>query len=101
MSFVPVRKPGKLPYKTHSVEYELEYGTDSLEVHIDAIKEGDHVAIVDDLLATGGTASATCDLIKKCGGIINSALFMIELDFLKGRDRLDGHVNFIESLVHY
>ena len=95
---VLVRKPGKLPSKTEAVTYELEYGTDTLEVHSDAIAPGDRVLIVDDLLATGGTAKATCDLVEKLGGVIAGLAFVIELDFLKGRESLPGP---IVTLVHY
>ncbi|MFA5479255.1 MAG: adenine phosphoribosyltransferase [Candidatus Muiribacteriota bacterium] len=85
--FIPVRKPGKLPYKTISESYELEYGTDSLEIHEDAVEKGKNVLIVDDLLATGGTAEAMIKLIEKTGGIVKGMSFLIELDFLKGRER--------------
>lgn len=86
--FVPVRKPGKLPYQTISVSYDLEYGTDTVEMHIDAIKKGEKVLIHDDVLATGGTAKATCDLVKKLGGEIVQCNFLMEIPFLKGRDKL-------------
>ncbi len=86
--FVPVRKPGKLPYKTKSVSYELEYGTDTLEIHIDAVKEGQNVLMVDDLLATGGTMEACCKLIKELGGNIVGISFLVELEFLNGREKL-------------
>ena len=86
--FVPVRKPHKLPAKTIRQEYQLEYGTDSLEIHTDAIIPGARVLIVDDLLATGGTVLATCELIKKLDGIIVGLAFIIELTFLKGREKL-------------
>lgn len=85
--FVPVRKKGKLPYLTHSVTYELEYGKDTLEVHRDAIGKGDRVLIIDDLLATGGTLAAVIDLIKKMKGEIAGVGFLIELTFLKGREK--------------
>ena len=88
--FSPVRKPGKLPYKTVSCSYALEYGTDSLEMHHDAIREGQRVLIVDDLLATGGTARATIDLVKQLGGQVHALAFLIELVALKGRERLVG-----------
>ena len=88
VGFVPVRKPGKLPAKTISETYELEYGTDSIEIHKDAIEPGEKVAVIDDLLATGGTAEAACNLVKKCGGEPVLAVFLIELTFLKGRERL-------------
>lgn len=88
--FVPVRKPGKLPYKTIEEPYQLEYGSDCLAIHEDAISEGERVLIVDDLLATGGTISATVNLVKKLGGNVISVAFVIELLGLKGRDRLSG-----------
>ncbi|MFX1389577.1 MAG: adenine phosphoribosyltransferase [Promethearchaeota archaeon] len=90
--FVLIRKPGKLPYKTLSEEYELEYGTDSIEMHIDAIEEGDKVLIFDDLLATGGTAKAACNLIEKAGGEVIGIAFVIELTgSLHGRDKLTDY----------
>jgi adenine phosphoribosyltransferase len=88
--FSPVRKPGKLPSTTMQVSYALEYGTDSLEVHDDAVQSGQRVLIVDDLLATGGTAKATCDLVKGLGGEVLALAFLIELTFLPGRQRLEG-----------
>ena len=97
--FVPARKPGKLPHETVSVSYELEYGTGSLEMHVDAIEKGQRVLIVDDLLATGGTADAARQLVVAAGGEIVGFSFLVELDFLNGRDRLEGAR--IESLVHY
>lgn len=97
--FVPVRKPGKLPAETISYEYELEYGTDKLEMHRDAIFKGQKVLIVDDLLATGGTAVATAKMIEELGGDIVGALFFIELDELKGRDKLSKYN--VESLIQY
>lgn len=87
--FVPVRKPGKLPYKTERVDYELEYGTDTLEIHIDAV-EGKRCLMVDDLLATGGTMGASLDLVKKVGGSPIACAFVIELAFLPGREKLGG-----------
>ena len=98
-SFVPVRKPGKLPWKTETVSYELEYGTDALEIHEDAITEGQHVLIVDDLLATGGTAEATCKLVSKLGGNIKGLSVLIELEDLNGRKRLNQYN--VHSLVQY
>lgn len=95
---VPVRKPGKLPFKTLKKEYALEYGTDSIEMHTDAVAKGERVVIVDDLLATGGTACAAASLVEEAGGIIESIIFLIELDFLKGRDKLKNY-NVI-SLIH-
>lgn len=89
--FVPIRKPGKLPYKKLQETYELEYGTDSLEIHEDAIKKGQKVLLVDDLLATGGTSSAAVELVKKSGGDILGISFVVELGDLKGRDRLKGY----------
>lgn len=88
--FVPVRKPGKLPAATRSAGYELEYGTDTLEIHVDAIEAGQRVLLVDDLLATGGTMKACCDLVRLLGGEIVGAAFLIELGFLHGRDKLAG-----------
>ena len=97
--FVPVRKPKKLPAPCESVEYALEYGTDRLEIHRDAIQPGQNVLIVDDVLATGGTASAVTQLVEKLGGKVMGLGFVIELDFLKGRDRLTGYDVF--SLLNY
>ena len=87
---VPVRKPGKLPHETYSASYELEYGTDSLEIHRDAIGSGQRALIVDDLLATGGTVSATAELVRECGGIVAGYAFLVELAGLNGRERLGG-----------
>jgi len=86
--FVPVRKPGKLPYKTHQVEYALEYGTDKVEMHVDGVQAQQRVLVVDDVIATGGTAWAACELVRKVGGTVVGAAFLIELTFLPGRDRL-------------
>ena len=97
--FVPVRKPGKLPAATVKVEYELEYGSNALEVHKDAIEKGQRVLIVDDLLATGGTAQATAKLATTLGAQIAGLGFVVELDFLKGRDKLKPYDVF--SLLHY
>lgn len=99
VGFVPVRKPGKLPYETESYEYGLEYGTDVLEIHKDAIKPGQRVAIVDDLLATGGTMEAAAKLIEKIGGEVVSMQFLIELEELKGKDKLSNY--HINSLIKY
>src|SRR5690606_3157493 len=88
--FVPVRKPGKLPYRTVRIEYALEYGNDALEVHEDAIRPGDRVLLVDDLLATGGTAAAAAQLVERLGGRVVGAAFVVELGFLGGRARLAG-----------
>lgn len=89
--FVPVRKPGKLPYTTISEEYELEYGTDKVEMHIDAIKKGEKVLVHDDILATGGTAEAVCKLVERLGGKIVQCNFIMELSFLNGRDKLKAY----------
>jgi adenine phosphoribosyltransferase len=97
--FVPVRKPKKLPGKTAHVTYQLEYGTDTLEIHEDAIQPGQSVLISDDLLATGGTAAATVKLVKALGGTVNGAAFAVELTFLKGRTKLPGLDVF--SLIQY
>jgi len=97
--FVPVRKPGKLPAETVKVSYELEYGSNSLEVHKDAVRKGDRVLIVDDLLATGGTAVATAELASGLGAKIVGLAFVVELDFLKGREKLARYDVF--SLLHY
>jgi adenine phosphoribosyltransferase len=87
---VPVRKPGKLPYRTEKASYELEYGEDSVEIHSDAVSEGENVLVIDDLLATGGTMSATLDLVERLGGRIIEVAFLVELEFLNGRERLKG-----------
>ena len=97
--FVPVRKPKKLPAKTASVSYALEYGTDTLEIHEDAVQKGQRVLVCDDLLATGGTASATVQLIRKLGGTVDGAAFAVELSFLNGRAKLPGLDVF--SLIQY
>lgn len=89
--FVPIRKKGKLPYETISVEYQLEYGMDKLEMHIDAIKPGQKVVIVDDLLATGGTTEANIKLVEKLGGKVAGIVYFIELSFLDGREKLKGY----------
>jgi adenine phosphoribosyltransferase len=97
--FVPVRKPKKLPAKTASVSYALEYATDTLEIHEDAVQKGDHVIICDDLLATGGTAAATVKLVRQLGGVVDGAAFAVELTFLNGRKKLPGLDVF--SLIQY
>ena len=97
--FSVVRKPGKLPYQTQSASYELEYGKDSLEIHIDAIPEKARVIIADDLIATGGTATATANLVTRLGGTVVECAFLIELAFLKGRERLKPHPVF--SILKY
>jgi adenine phosphoribosyltransferase len=99
VGFVPVRKPGKLPGQTISASYDLEYGTDTLEIHEDAIKEGERIVIVDDLLATGGTASAAIDLVRRSGGIILELAVLIELKQLNGRLRLGSEKVF--SILQY
>jgi adenine phosphoribosyltransferase len=98
-AFAPVRKKGKLPAETSSVTYELEYGNDTLEIHTDAIVAGTRVLIVDDLLATGGTAAAVVELVEKLNGSIASFVFLIELDFLSGRQKIKQHEVF--SLLHF
>jgi adenine phosphoribosyltransferase len=98
-AFVPVRKPGKLPGTVHSVSYDLEYGTDTLEMHTDAFKEGSNVMILDDVLATGGTTSAMVELVKKLKGNVLCVAFLIELEFLHGREKLSG-LN-VHSLIKY
>lgn len=97
--FSPVRKPGKLPSTTVRTSYQLEYGSDTLEIHDDAVKAGQRVLIVDDLLATGGTAKATADLVQRLGGEVRALAFLIELVGLKGRDRLAGHT--LHSVLQY
>jgi adenine phosphoribosyltransferase len=99
VGFVPVRKPGKLPAEKLAESYELEYGTNTLEIHKDAIQQGNKVLVVDDLLATGGTAKATCNLVEKLGGQVVGVAFVIELNFLKGREQLKGYDVF--SLLSY
>jgi adenine phosphoribosyltransferase len=97
--FSVVRKPGKLPYTTHSASYQLEYGTDKLEIHVDGVSRGARVVIADDLIATGGTAKATAELVSKLGATVVECAFVIELVFLKGREKLAPHGVF--SLVQY
>jgi adenine phosphoribosyltransferase len=97
--FVPVRKPKKLPYTVRSIEYALEYGTDQLEMHADAIEPGQNVLIIDDVLATGGTASAVAKLVELLGGKVAGLGFVIEITFLKGREKLQGYDVF--SLIQY
>ncbi|KVV14643.1 adenine phosphoribosyltransferase [Flavobacterium sp. TAB 87] len=97
--FVPIRKPNKLPYQTLSASYELEYGSDHLEIHTDAIQKGDKVLIHDDVLATGGTAKAMCELIEKLGGEIVQFNFLMELSFLNGREKIKDYPIF--SAVTY
>lgn len=97
--FVPLRKPGKLPYDVQSISYDLEYGSAELQVHIDAFDQNDKVLLIDDLLATGGTAKASCELIEKLGAKIVACAFVVELDFLGGRERLQDYE--VHSLLHY
>ena len=97
--FVPVRKPGKLPAKAVKESYALEYGTDALEIHEDAILPGQRVVIVDDVIATGGTARATASLVRKLGGTVHALAFLVELEFLKGREKLDGET--IHTVIRY
>ena len=97
--FVPVRKPGKLPSKCVRESYALEYGTDALEIHADAVLPGQRVLIVDDVIATGGTAKATASLIRTLGGTVHALAFLVELEFLKGREKLDGET--IHTVIRY
>jgi adenine phosphoribosyltransferase len=97
--FIPARKPGKLPRETVEATYALEYGTDSLQVHSDAFARGARVVVLDDVLATGGTARATVELVEQLGGIVVGVLFVIELTFLAGRERLEGYD--VHSLIQY
>jgi len=97
--FVPVRKPGKLPAKTIKASYELEYGTDTLEIHADALSTGERALIVDDVIATGGTARAVGDLVTSLGGVVSAFAFVVELAFLEGRARLAGRE--VRSLIRY
>ena len=97
--FVPIRKPNKLPAETEVVTYDLEYGTDTLEIHKDAVQPGDRVVIADDLLATGGTAQAAAKLVEKAGGVVSGFTFVVELEFLSGRKKLEGYDVF--SLIQY
>ena len=99
--FIPIRKPNKLPADTIKESYSLEYGTDTIEMHADALKEGDRVLIVDDLLATGGTALAACNLVKKVGAEVVSTAFIIELDPLKGREKIESKGFKVASMLNY
>jgi adenine phosphoribosyltransferase len=99
LGFAPVRKPGKLPWRTTRKTYDLEYGTDSLEMHADAVVQGTRVVIVDDLLATGGTAAATADLVRGQGGVVVAVTVVVELELLRGRERLPGIP--VDALVRY
>jgi adenine phosphoribosyltransferase len=99
LPFVPLRKPGKLPYQVQSVSYDLEYGSATLEAHIDAFSVNDRILLIDDLLATGGTAKASCELVEKLGATVEACAFVVELDFLQGRTQLDNYE--VHSLVHF
>lgn len=99
--FVPIRKPNKLPAKTIKEEYSLEYGTDTIEIHADALKEGDRVLVIDDLLATGGTALAACNLVKRVGAEVVASAFIIELDPLKGREKIEATGVKVVSMLNY
>ena len=97
--FIPIRKPGKLPWKTERATYQLEYGTDCLEIHQDAVKPGQRVLVVDDLLATGGTAHAAAGLVRQLGGEVHALAFLVELTFLAGREKLTGER--VVSILQY
>jgi len=99
LPFVPLRKPGKLPYDVQSVSYDLEYGSATLEAHTDAFDANDHVLVIDDLLATGGTAKASCELVEQLGAKVEACAFVVELDFLEGRGKLRDYE--VHSLLHY
>ena len=99
VGFVPLRKPGKLPYDVQTIAYDLEYGSTALEVHSDALGKGDRVLLIDDLLATGGTAKASCELIESLGAKVVACAFVVELDFLQGREKLSQYP--VHSLLHY
>ncbi|MEQ1635359.1 MAG: adenine phosphoribosyltransferase [Methylococcales bacterium] len=99
LGFVPLRKPGKLPHDVHSVSYDLEYGSATLEAHRDAFNAHDKVLVIDDILATGGTAKASCELVEALGAKVVACAFVVELDFLKGRERLNAYN--VHSLLHY
>lgn len=99
VGIIPVRKPGKLPAETYQIEYDLEYGTNTLEIHCDALERGARVLIIDDLLATGGTVGAACKLVEQAGGIVEELAFVIELTFLNGREKLSAYPIF--SMIQY
>jgi adenine phosphoribosyltransferase len=99
LGFIPLRKPGKLPYDVQSVSYELEYGNACLEAHVDAVSSGDKILLIDDVLATGGTAKASCDLIEKLGGEVVACEFVIELLSLQGREKLSNYA--VRSLLQF
>ena len=98
-SFVPIRKPGKLPYRKVSESYTLEYGVGTIEMHVDALAPGERVLVVDDLIATGGTAAASCVLVERLGGVVAGCCFVVELDALGGRSRLDGRA--VHTLLRF
>ena len=99
VGFIPVRKAGKLPWAVVREEYQLEYGSDKLEIHRDAIHPGERILVIDDVLATGGTAAATCRLVEALGGVVVGLGFLLEIEGLGGRERLKGHL--VESLARY
>ena len=99
LGFIPIRKKGKLPWKTRSASYQLEYGESVVEIHVDAVKKGEKVALIDDVLATGGTAAAAIKLLEECGAVVVRAEFLMELGFLAGRQKLGGTP--LASLVIY
>ncbi|NQS89795.1 adenine phosphoribosyltransferase [Patescibacteria group bacterium] len=99
VGFIPVRKPGKLPYRVKRISYSLEYGEDTIEIHEDAIEKGEKVLVVDDLIATGGTVQAVCKLVEKLGGVVVGICFLVELTYLKGREKLKDYDIF--SLIKY
>lgn len=101
IGFIPIRKPNKLPADTIKETYDLEYGSDTIEMHKDAVKNGDRVLIIDDLLATGGTAVAACNLVKKAGAQVVATAFIIELDPLKGREKIEAKGVDVVSMLHY
>lgn len=100
IGFIPIRKPGKLPHTVEKISYDLEYGSNTLEIHVDAAEKGKRVLIIDDLLATGGTAHAACQLVEKIGAKIAGMSFLVELDFLGGRNNLSKDVE-VFSIIHY
>lgn len=101
VGFIPIRKPNKLPAETIKETYSLEYGTDTIEMHADALKQGDRVLVIDDLLATGGTAVAACNLVKRVGAEVVAAAFIIELDPLKGREKIENNGVKVVSMLNY